>query len=60
MTGGAVTFPFEVIKNVMDHFHQLNVHKSMEPDGIHSVVLKELADSSQNFSKVEGVLGDPR
>lgn len=41
MTGGAVTFPFEVIKTVMDHFHQLNVHKSMESDGIHCVVLKE-------------------
>lgn len=58
MTGEAVTFPFEVIKTVMDQFHQL-VHKSMEPDEIHSVVLKELADSSQNFSKVEGVLRDP-
>lgn len=58
MTGQAVTFPFEVIKTVMDQFHQL-VHKSMEPDEIRSVVLKELADSSQNFSKVEGVLRDP-
>lgn len=53
-----MTFPFEVIKTVMDQFHQL-VHKSMEPDEIRSVVLKELADSSQNFSKVEEVLRDP-
>ncbi|KAK4827324.1 hypothetical protein QYF61_016574 [Mycteria americana] len=40
---GNSDFPFVDTEIVRDQLCQLNVHKSMEPDGIHPTVLKELA-----------------
>ncbi|GAB0207221.1 mitochondrial enolase superfamily member 1 [Grus japonensis] len=37
-------FPFVDTEIVRDQLYQLNVHKPMEPDGIHPRVLKELVD----------------
>lgn len=41
---GSSDFPFVVIKIVREQLYQLNVSKSMEPHGIHLIVLAELAD----------------
>ncbi|KAK4816487.1 hypothetical protein QYF61_017239 [Mycteria americana] len=42
--GGNSDFPFVNTETVRDQLRQLNVHKSMEPDGINPRVLKELVD----------------
>ncbi|KAK4831141.1 LOW QUALITY PROTEIN: hypothetical protein QYF61_015444 [Mycteria americana] len=49
---GNSDFPFVDAEIVRDQLYQLNVHKSMGPDGIHPRVLKEQADVMEGLLSI--------